>query len=210
MWSSSWQISQRKDYTLKSTIARVVSDFISPPLVFGVVGFLFAWYELLSWKGLVWGALYGFFVCLVPVLLVFLLYKKGLVKDMHMSDIKQRRLPYLVSIFGALIVIICIGLFKGPKLLGTLALSNLVGLLILFVINYYWLISSHMASISMAAFLLGIYFGIKVLIFTFPLIIIVFWARYIQGRHSFLQLVAGMSAGIISVLLVISTGCLSF
>ena len=210
MRSSVWHISQLKDNKLRRRIARIVSDFISPPLVFAIVGFLFAWYELPFWRGLFWGAFYGFFVSLIPVLLVLFLYRKGLVQDMHMSDIQQRRIPYMVSILGALIVILCIALFKGPKLLSSLALSNFVGLIILFVINNYWLISSHMASTCMAAFMLGIYFGIKVILITIPLVLIVFWARYILGRHTYLQLLAGMAVGIFSVLLVITTGRLSF
>ena len=190
----------------KSKIARIISDVISPPLVYALMGFFLSWSELSFWDGLIWGIIYGFFVSLVPVIAVFYLYKNGKVQDMHISRTEQRRLPYLLSIFGAVFVIIFLVLFEGPKFLLLLAICNFLGLSILFTVNFFWLISSHMASICMASFLLTILFGYRVGLYSIPLVLMVFWARTYLRRHSTLQLIAGMIVGIMSVIIFIGFG----
>gem|GEM_PF-370273 len=180
-------------------IARMVSDIVSPPLVYAIMGFVFSWYELTFWDGLIWGALYGFFISFIPVLTILYLYRIGEVQDMHISKTEQRRLPYLLSIIGAIIIILIILILDGPKLLLTLAACNLIGLTILFLINFYWLISSHMASISMATLLLTINFGYLVGVFTIPFVFLVYWSRIHLKRHSAIQLLAGFIVAILAV-----------
>jgi len=199
---------QKEPKTIAIKFARLVSDFISPPVVYAVMGFLLAWYALPTLEGVVWGAFYGFFISLVPVLYVLYLYRVGRVRDMHMSDIRQRRIPYLISIVGAVIVFGSILTFDGPELLGSLAVSNFIGLTILWIINFYWLISSHMASISLAGLFIMFVFGIQTVVLVLPLVMLVFWARLVLRRHTPLQLTAGMVVGIFTILFIILIGLL--
>jgi hypothetical protein len=187
------------DNSSKGKLARIVSDIISPPLVYAVMGFVFSWYELSFWDGLIWGVLYGFLISFIPVLTVWYSYRIGKVQDMHISKTEQRRTPYLLSIVGALIIIIVILVLDGPKLLLTLAVCNLIGLTILFLINFCWLISSHMASISMATLLLTINFGYLVGMFTIPFVLLVYWSRIELKRHSAMQMLAGLIVAILAV-----------
>lgn len=198
-----------KDLKTKAIkFARFISDFVSPPVVYAVMGFLLALATFPSFKGVAWGTFYGFFISLVPILYVLYMYKAGRVQDMHMSNIRQRRIPYLISLIGAMIVFGGVSKFEGPALLGGLAVSNVIGLTILWVINFYWLISSHMASISLAGIFIIVVFGIQTSILVLPLVILVFWARLVLQRHTVLQLIAGMFVGIFTVLILILIGLL--
>jgi len=185
--------------------ARIISDVVSPPMVYAFLGFVFAWASLPFWQGLLWGALYGFFVSLLPLLSVIYLLKTGRVGDLHMSDNHQRRIPYLIGISGAIFAFATIYLFKGPDLLESLAIGTIIGLTTLSAINYAWLISNHMASITMAVLLIGSVFGLIFGLALIPFILAVFYARWVLGRHTILQLLAGMAVGVITVWVMVIT-----
>ena len=188
--------------------ARIISNLVSPPMVFAVLGFVLAWSELPFWQGLIWGAIYGFFISLVPIMIVIYMLKTGRVQDLHMSDTRQRRIPYLVSVLGALVTYGLVKWLGGPEVLGVLALTNALGLGILGLVNQYWLISNHMASITSAVLFMGVVFGIVVGLVLSPLIGLVFYARCILRRHTFWQLIAGFVVGAGTVWVVIRIGLL--
>ena len=187
-------------------LARIVSNLISPPMVFAVLGFILSFSALPNWQGLVWGAVYGFFISLSPLLVVIYMYRKGRVKDLHISDTRQRRIPYLVSFSGALITFLLLQQYDGPENLSFLALSNVFGLGVLGIINNYWLISNHMASITSLVLILGLEFGILVGVLLSPLIILVYYARCALKRHTPGQLIAGTFVAIVIVGLMVQLG----
>lgn len=197
---------EREDY--KTRAARLISNMVSPPMVFAVLGFVLAWSSLPAWQGLVWGAVYGFFISLVPLIVVIVMYRKGHVQDLHMSDTRQRRVPYLVSVGGAALVYALVNWFNGPAILGVLAICNVIGLGVLGVINNFWLISNHMASVTSAVLFMGMEFDLMVGLLLTPLIILVFYARRILQRHTPAQLYAGTLVGLGSVWILTCAGLL--
>ena len=50
--------------------ARLFSNIVSPPVMFAILGLAFALYERPFLNGLLWAAVYGFFVSLLPILIV--------------------------------------------------------------------------------------------------------------------------------------------
>ena len=198
----------RKD--AKARLARIISDLVSPPMVFAVLGFVLAWASLPFWLGTFWGAVYGFFVSLVPLLVVIYMYKTGQVKDLHISDTRQRRIPYLVGVGGAAVTYLLVSRLGGPPILGTLALSNVLGLGILGIVNNFWLISNHMASITSAVLLVWYVFGATVGLALSPLIVLVFYARLVLQRHTVGQLFAGAFVGFGIIWALAAAGLLTF
>lgn len=188
--------------------ARFVSDILSPPMVYALLGFVVALASLPSWLGLAWGALYGFFVSLIPILVVIYMLKSGRIQDMHMSDTRQRRLPYLVGIVGALVAYGLISWLAGPPLLVSLAAGTVIGLTAMGVINNFWLISNHMGSITMAALFIAFGFGFAAGLATAPLVVLVFLARWTLRRHTLTQLFAGMAVGVLTVWILVFIGLL--
>lgn len=179
--------------------ARLTSTVLSPPLVSAILGFVLALDALPTWPGLAWGAAYGFLVSLVPVLYVLHLLRQGRVADMHMSDQRQRRVPYLIGVLGAGAAYLALSAYGGPPLLVSLAVATGLLLAALGLINFFWLISSHMAGISMAATFVGCVYGAVAGVALTPLVGLVFYARWILQRHTVLQLFAGLAVGGASV-----------
>ena len=175
-------------------------------MVFAVLGFALTLYALPDWRGLIWGAIYGFFISLAPLLVVIYMYRTGQVPDLHISDTRQRRIPYLVSFSGALLTFVLVQRFDGPYELGFLALSNVFGLGILGIINNFWLISNHMASITSAVLIIGIVFSPIVGLIVSPLIVMVFYARCALKRHTIGQLIAGTLVGLLTIWFMIWIG----
>jgi len=167
------------------------------------MGFCFAWIGTQSfWTGLLWGAIYGFFVSLVPLLVVIYMYMRGQIGDIHIHNREQRRIPYLSGVIGAGIVCLIVYLYNGPWPMLPLSVGTFIGLSFLGLVNQVWLISNHAASISMAVSFVGAIYGVWILIVLTPLIVLVVYARWVLGRHTWLQLVAGVIAGAGTVLLV--------
>jgi hypothetical protein len=173
-----------------------------------MLAFVLALDELPSWVGLAWGAIYGFFVSLVPVMYVVHLLRKGLVADLHMSDQRQRRVPYLIGVLGAGAAYLAISTYSGPPVLVSLSAATALLLGVLGLINFFWLISSHMAGISMAATFVGFVYGLGAGAALTPLIALVFYARWVLQRHSVPQLFAGLAVGGAAVWFVALVGIL--
>ena len=74
-------------------VARIFSTVVSPPVMFAVLGLAVAWKELPFWEGLLWAAVYGFWVSLMPILVVAYMLRIGRISDLHMSNTKERRIP---------------------------------------------------------------------------------------------------------------------
>ena len=189
-------------------IARVYSDIVSPMAVFALLGFAVAWVGVPSWAGFAWGALHGVLVSLVPVLYIVYLLKSGQIADLHMMDRRERTLPYLVGTGCSLVALVLVHVLRGPQLLRTLLISNVAGLASLGLINKFWQISSHVASVTSAALFARFAFGPLVGIALLPFVVLTFLARLFLRRHSVGQLVAGLALGAGPVAILASLGFL--
>ena len=187
--------------------ARTVSNIISPPVIFAVMGLALALHELPSWEGLMWAALYGFWVSLVPSLLVGYLLKTGRISDLHMSNTKERRWPYVTSVIGSIIALTLIQLFEGPELLRCLAIFSIIELSALGIITNFWLISIHATAMASATVISGLVFGWWTLIMLVPLTAVVCFIRLFLRRHDVAQVAAGLVLGTGTVLILVQLGC---
>jgi membrane-associated phospholipid phosphatase len=116
-------------------------------------------------------------------------------------------LPYLVSIVSSAVVLLAIYLLDGPPLLSCLTILNIAVLIVLGLVNAFWLISIHTASVSAAAVILGLVFGVWVGIAFLPFVALVCAARYYLRRHTVGQIVAGLLLGLAATLVMASMGC---
>lgn len=146
---------------------------------------------------------------ILPMLLIFLLKKVGLVHDIGLNGRKERFLPYLISILsmGGL------GWFmwtKGaPMWLVMFYMGGAVAGAVNTIVNFKWKISAHAAGIAGVVALL-----IRIVSTGFPLPSAQGWliasivvsgllgsARIWQGRHTMWQVLAGYAVGFTSVIL---------
>ena len=187
--------------------ARTFSNVISPPLVFAVLGMALALAEEPSWRGFLWGALYGILLSLLPILLVLYLLKTGRIAELHMSNTSERHLPYLSALAGAAIMFAATTLGEGPALLRCLTIFNMIELAALALINSRWLISFHATAIAAAWLIVALVFGWAASLPVFLLVILIVIVRLYLRRHTVAQIVAGLALGIIPVWGLTTIGC---
>lgn len=201
-----------KDHSAGATVgavrtARILSNIISPPVIFAGLGLALSWYELPFWQGLLWAAIYGFWVSLLPILFVAHRLRTGKISDLHMNTTQERRLPYVVSVAGSLIALAIIGFFQGPDLLFCLAIFSAIELGILGLINDFWKISIHATSIAAAAIIVGLVYGAVYGLLLLPLVILVSWLRLYLRRHTAAQVIAGLALGVAAPLAMTRIAC---
>ncbi|MRS64814.1 hypothetical protein GJJ30_26185 [Larkinella terrae] len=144
----------------------------------------------------------------VPAFLIYLLYRTGHVRSLHMNELQDRRLPYFMT---ALLYTTTTLLFtfRLPELsdmapeigivLGSITVSvTLVGL-----ISLFWKISAHSVGISgIAGALLGIAIKTGEVSLLYPLVAIIVLAgllataRLNLNAHTPPQIAAGMALGL--------------
>lgn len=187
-------------------IFRWVSYILSPPLVFAVLGFGVALVEAPGWRGLWLGVVYGFFVSLLPLAVPVYLVRSGRAADIHMSDQRLRRVPYLVSTLSSAFAWMLLRIAGAPAELNALAFVSVVGLGSLGVLNQVSLVSSHAAAITMAAAFTGIVYGWQIGVWIVPLVVVVFVARWYLGRHTPAELLSGLVTGVFVALFTVIIG----
>jgi hypothetical protein len=188
--------------------ARIYSNVVSPPIVNAALGFAVALSSAPLGQGLAWGAVYSSLLCLMPMAVVVYLLKTGRVSDLHMSNTGERHIPYLITFVGAVLAFAVVTLFGGPALLRGLLACNILGLAALGIINVYWLISNHAASIMLATVFAGYAFGLTAVLALLPLVGLTLLARLVLKRHTVPQLIAGLLVGAAPVLLFAGLGVL--
>lgn len=205
-------MAQPRDYSSHTTVgairvARVFSNIVSPPVIFATLGLVLALDELPFWQGLLWAAIFGFWVSLVPILFVANLLRKGQITDLHMNTTRERRSPYIVSVIGAIVAYLFIVLFGGPNLLKCLAVTTIVSLAILAIVTNFWMISIHATSMTAATVIVYLVFGPLFGLLLVPLLLLVSWVRIYLKRHNLAQIMAGIFVGGITALAIFTLGC---
>ncbi|MFW5748091.1 MAG: hypothetical protein ACOCYT_00610 [Chloroflexota bacterium] len=182
--------------------ARLVSDILSPPVVWAALAFPIALKDAPSqWHALGWAAVYVTLVCVLPILYIAWMVKRGQITDIHMRVRTQRIRPFMISIVSTAIAWLTLRLMGAPSVMPLFALFSLVQLAIMLVITLIWQISVHAISMSGATVALGVLFGlIPALIFA-PLVILVGAARIKLNRHTPAQVIAGTAVGMVIPLL---------
>lgn len=202
-----------RDFYKKDTIglvwlARLYSNVVSPPVMSAVLGLLVSFRVATGWTAVGWYLVYGSLTALSPIVFVLALLRLGYIEELHMTNTRERYLPYVVSVCCAAVAYLALSAWQGPELLGCLALLTVVQLTFLSVVNVFWLISLHaagaMATSMVVAFVWGGFWGMVVGV---PLVVSVCYVRLFLRRHTLGQVMAGLVVGGGSVFLLAGFGC---
>lgn len=186
----------RRYYTV--SWARLVSDLLSPPVVWAALAFPIAFRDAPSQiHALLWATVYIALVCVLPVIYIGVMVKRGRITDIHMKLRHQRIRPMIVSVICTTIAWWTLRLMGAPEVVPLLALFSLVQLVVIALITLVWQISVHAISISGVAVAALVLFGLIPALLTLPLIILVGAARLKLQRHTPAQVVAGTAIGLI-------------
>ncbi|GAB5494043.1 MAG: hypothetical protein Phog2KO_42580 [Phototrophicaceae bacterium] len=178
------------------TWARLVSDIVSPPIVWAVLVVPVAFqYSQSTINAIFWAFLYGLFICLLPILYVAYHVWRGNISDIHMKNRRERIRPLLVSILCTTIVWWLLRTLGAPRAFSILAMMTLLQMTIIALITLSWQISMHTMSIAGAVVAIGIIFNISIALMFVPLVPLVAAARLNLKRHTPAQIIAGTVIG---------------
>jgi len=120
--------------------------------------------------------------------------KKKIFTDLDISKREQRPLMFLVSLFFICAYIVSLFILHGPFILYVLAISSMLGISFVSVINRRIKASVHMAAITALILPVAISFGQYYLLLLF-LLPLVGWARIKTKRHTLPEVLVGSSVG---------------
>ncbi len=183
---------------VKLSWARLVSDLLSPPVVWGALAFPIAFRDAPSQdRALLWAVTYVVLVCLLPLIYIAVMVKRGRITDIHMRVRQQRLRPFIVSLLCTTIAWWTLRFMGAPSVVPMFALFSLVQLALMTIITLVWQISMHAMSISGAVIITAVLFGVVPALLTLPLVVLVGAARLKLKRHTPAQVVAGAAVGLI-------------
>ncbi len=177
--------------------ARLVSDLLSPPVVWAVMAFPIAFRDAKSeMQALTWAFVYGVLVCLLPMLYVAWKVHQGKITDLHMRVREQRIRPFLVSLLCTTIAWWVLRGLGAPPVVPLFALFSLIQLVVMTIISLVWQISVHAMSITGAMVAAFALFGPVWAVLILPLVVLVGAARLQLRRHTLSQVLAGSVLGL--------------
>jgi hypothetical protein len=185
--------------TLKSSEspwARLVSDFVSPPVVWLLLGVAIAFkFADSRSQAFIWISVYAGLICALPVSYIAWNVRRGKITDIHMKERRQRFGPFVFSIACSAAGWFVLRLMDTPAIVSTFALFSVLQLAVLATITLVWQISIHSMSITGAVVAIGAIFGVPQALVVVPLVPLVGAARIKLHRHTLAQVVAGTVLG---------------
>lgn len=178
--------------------ARLVSDLFSPPVIWGALAFPIALRDAPT-RGLalLWAGVYVVLVCIVPLIYITLMVRRGKISDIHMANRNERVKPLLVSLASTAVAWWALRAMGAPSVVPQLALVTLIQMGILALITLMWQISMHAMSSGAAVVGSTLLYGPIATFITVPLLVLVGWARLHLNKHTRAQVIAGAILGVL-------------
>jgi membrane-associated phospholipid phosphatase len=185
--------------------ARLVSDILSPPVIWGALAFPIAFRNAPSLdQALLWAFTYILLGCILPIMYIVMMVRRGRITDIHMQVRTQRFRPFVVSIVCMTVAWWTLRFMGAPSVVPLFALFSLVQIVVMAVITLVWQISMHAMSISGAVVALGFLFGTTAALIAAPFIILVGMARLKLKRHTPAQVFVGTILGVLIPVMLLS------
>ncbi|MBL4657613.1 MAG: hypothetical protein JKX73_06405 [Flavobacteriales bacterium] len=149
------------------------------------------------------------FTCLLPLLNVLYLRRKGMVRSIYLETKKERRLPYAITIIYYIILYTFLKELQLPPILYLIILGSMLASILAFIINFKWKISAHMIGIGgLVGMILGMAERLTldlngILIFLFLAAGLVGFSRLKLKAHNPAQIYTGFFVGAGSLLIML-------
>lgn len=178
-------------HTLSDWLAFMISALFSPYVTALVFIVLVSYYYAQNLgQFLPWMATFLLFSVIIPGFYVLWLLERRKIHDIHISNINDRKIPFLLaglsSIVGAILLFI-LGAAKQVSVIGVVYATNVIAVALL---TQVWKVSIHTALFSAVATIAVILFGSH-LWWLYLILIPLAWARIHRHRHTIWQAVAG-------------------
>lgn len=137
-----------------------------------------------------WILTFLFFGMIVPGIYVFWLMETGKVKDIHISDQNERKIPFLIAGISSVVGVLILMFLGADRPVIVIASTYAASALAVAIITLYWKISIHMAIFTSIVTVMTILFG-GAFIWFYLLLIPLAWSRIHRKKHTLLQTVVG-------------------
>jgi len=182
------ELKQQKftDY-LAFAISALFSPYITAAVFIIIVTYAYA--QNLS-QFLPWMVTFLAFAVIIPGIYTLWLMEVGKIADIHISGLKERKIPFLVAgilaVIGAIILII----LDAAKPVIVMGVTYAVNALAVALVTQFWKISIHTALFSAVVTIAVVIFGPSYW-WLYLILIPLAWSRIHRHRHTILQVVAG-------------------
>jgi membrane-associated phospholipid phosphatase len=148
------------------------------------------------------------FTAFLPALPILIMYYKGQIKDLFISDKKDRTIPYLFAFLSYLFWIIFLSqILDFPTYFVVIDIGKLISIFLMILINLKWKISAHSAGMGgfvgaliTVSFILNIN-PLPLIILSLIISALVIISRIYLKAHTFSQTLAGFFLGAACVVL---------
>ena len=178
-----------KWFSMRSESAAKIITHISNPALVAAITFL----TLLNSYNLATPLLVGVswtFSTFVPLAIVYLMTKRGLVSDFLVTEKKERAKPFAGAILSYIVGSLALWSLGAPKIVTSLMLCYAGNTVIMMLVTLRWKISIHASGIAGPTTFMTESFGAWVSAFLL-LLIPVGWARIRLRAHTPAQIIAG-------------------
>lgn len=187
-----------RGYHIALVVSRVLHPMVLGVLSFVVVGML----GTANWvSGLLW-ALAGIGLLIVPPAVFFTIgLRQGKYSDEDISNRTQRHGLYVFSMANLLVGVIILVLAGAPAPFLAMLCSAIAMTVVAGIINIFWKISVHAASVASFAALVTLYLP-SLAVLAWAGAAAIGWARVRTRNHSPLQVLAGAGVAVVVVVVV--------
>lgn len=192
------------------TFLKIISYVFQPLLMplYGIIillqipvfGFYSSWYHIIAIVGTI------LFTGILPALPIFLMMRKGEIRDLFISKREERTMPYLFSMLAYVFWVLFLWRTLGfPPNLLIYAIGCVVAIIAMTFINLKWKISAHLTGIGgLAGGIFGVCYQMSINpVWLFVAVIIVSGlvavSRLYLKAHTLGQVIAGYLLGFILV-----------
>ena len=173
----------------KKSLAEAVSAIMNAPLL-TLITFIPLVFKYGNGSFFQLFGLTSFFGCLLPLVMIVYMLKRGIISDFYARERMERFIPFLATIASYTMGTISLILVKAPAPITALMACYLVNGIVLLLITFKWKISIHASGIASPVTALVYLLGTRLLPL-FLLFIPVAWARVELKAHDKLQVTMG-------------------
>lgn len=184
----------------QDTVAHAVAAVLSPSILAGTV-LLIAGSVDSQWWGALWAAVTAVILLGVPMAVLILLSRRGVVDSRYVRK-REHRFPVYGGVCLLIMAMLVAQYLLGPALgiplsVTLTALFLLLGVVTLMVITLVWKVSAHTAMAATFAVAIPVLVGGPWVALTWVVPVAVAWSRLRTGDHTYWQTVVGIWIGLL-------------
>ena len=173
-------------------LAKIISTISSPFIIIPIFGlWVTSVYTDTINRFLALGISFIVFIVLLPFIYVYIGVKNRRFTDLHLAIREQREKPFLISILGAILLLVAYYFQNAPKEGTELATLILVNGIIFYLITRFWKISVHSAAFFGSTLVVSMFID-PMLVTLSTLVPFIVWARLKRDNHNFSQTISSI------------------